>query len=478
MKRGTSYGNTGRKVETDKNEITIQQVSIQFKILNMNKKIILITYLLASLFITGCSEDKDGGMQDGNMVAVRVPIEGIGDRPDESSATRSAGEDAEPITVTQELEDGLVMESVLTAETVKPAKTRATDLNSNVYILTYVYKKDGTLYKYEVFTPANPVIHLPQGQKFKLVFYSYNSPDVPAMSITHGSTMDISRHEGFFPEGARLKPNTEFFSRNAMWTKIDETPTITPATTLPGITFRHLFARVEWTVISMAGRVKLSKATLTPSYQKANVRTDDFENLDPDDKYTAWTPIGTSDFKTPFSPLGAGMTLSSGALAFIPDETKSAMRIDVSMNINEQDFSNKTITFTKALKRGVWYKVTSTIRRTCTITFQSEDTSKGTVSPDGTQSVTAWGEELSSTPSAPASPDDVFDGWYSSEDGYVKKLETREGKYTIGAGNKLTVIMGQETEGRIYKARYISKSDCCREEVGLKDGMYHTSKSD
>lgn len=428
----------------------------------MNKKILSVIYLLIMLCVCSCSKDDKESTEDtSNLVTLDIPILRINDVPGELTTTRNnAAQDT--VTVIQELEDGLVLESTLTCDTAsRTTATRAveaTPVDPNVKIVMIAYRSNGSLYKSETFTPVNPKVHLPAGEKFKLVFYSYNNDTEPELSTTGVAS---SYAYGDILAGYALNDSPVSHKQNAMWTKIEETPVISSSTVLDPIIFTHLFSQVQWTINSVVGEVTGCSATMTPTYEKATMKVGNLKNCTIGARGTeAWDGQGTSNYETElkWNSFG-GATVTSDFTTFCPDEDKSSIVINVNnITIFGNTFNNTPISFGKLLKRGVRYKVVSTIKRKCTISFISENETIGTVSPSGSQTVTEWGQTLSSTPSAPLSSDYYFDGWYSSKDGYTNKLVNTADKYTIDSSNKLTVTVNKDTEGYIYAARYKPKS--------------------
>lgn len=437
---------------------------MNIKIQDMNEKILSVAFLLAVLCLYSCNEEeKQEQMLVGNLVTLHVPVNGIDEGGAESAQTRGTAQNT-AITVEEELEEGLTFECVLTPDVT--AKTRAgvsaSPVADNAKILMIAYWSNGNLYKYETFTPANPKIHLPEGENFKLIFYSYNSTEAPALDGIVSGGIQSGSFGGYFSPGAGLRDKDEDYDKNLMWTKIEDTGEISTSTILPGIIFTHLFSQVQWTAQSTAGPITACKASLFPTLLNATIRIGELKDLAPNDR-NVWSgdPAGSwgrplIDFST---SAGASATVTSGApqtMSFIPNEGREiSVELD-HITVNGNVFAAKSINFNKKLSRGIRYLLTSNIKRKCTITFESEDNTKGYVTLNGeqsiTQSVTSWGEQLSCTPRA--AYHHKFDGWYSSKDGFRTKLSTTAGMYTIDDDGKLTVTVNKDTEGYTYQARF------------------------
>ena len=433
---------------------------MNIKIQDMNEKILSVAFLLAVLCLYSCNEEeKQEQMLVGNLVTLNVPVDGIDEGGAESAQTRGTAQNT-AITVEEELEEGLTFECVLTPDVT--AKTRAgvsaSPVADNAKILMIAYWSNGNLYKYETFTPANPKIHLPEGGNFKLIFYSYNSTEAPALDGIVSGAIQSGSFGGYFSPGASLRDKDEDYDKNLMWTKIEDTGEISTSTILPGIIFTHLFSQVQWTAQSTAGPITACKASLFPTLRNATIRIGELKDMAPNER-NVWSgdPAGSwgrplIDFST---SAGASATVTSGApqtMSFIPNEEREiSVELD-HITVNGNVFTAKSIKFNKKLSRGIRYLLTSNIKRRCTITFESEDNTKGYVSLTGEQSVASWGEQLSCTPRA--AYQHKFDGWYSSKDGFRTKLSTTAGMYTIDDDGKLTVTVNKDTEGYTYQARF------------------------
>lgn len=433
----------------------------------MNKKFLSIIHLLVVIAICTCSCSKDEqepAVDTGNIIELHVPIEGINDAANESTATRSAGNQA--ITVTQELGDGIILESTLTEDTVSTDKTRAGTIplgNSTIVMIAYrIIKTDqgikNVLYKSEVFNSSNPKIHLPEGEKFKLVFYSYNTLTEPEINP---SGIKSSYEFGDILYGYELYDNEESSARNIIWAKIEETPVIKkePSTVLESVTFTHLFSQVLWNIQSAAGEISKCNAVLTPTFEKAIVKVGGLVNCSSGERgANTWTGKGIANYGVPIPftiPATGELTLESEVTTFCPDESKTNTAFNISeITIFGKTFNNTPVSFNKSLKRGMRYNISSKFKRKCTITFKSMDETMGTVSNAGENSTSAWGENLYSKP-APLTGSYYFNGWYSSADGYSSGIPTHSaGKFEIANDMTLTVTMGKETEGYIYAAKF------------------------
>ena len=420
----------------------------------MNKLLFrTVFFCLSVLSLYSCRQDDetDRSNESGDLVAVNIPIEGVRVESADSPLTRAGS--ADTLTVTEDLEDGFVLETSLMP--VSEGLTRAsitTGLASDVQILAIAYKESGELYKYQYFTPGSPIIHLTKGERFKLVFYSYNSTTKPDISRDITGSVSPVTNGAIFSKNASLNDKTESHKNNVMWGRIDRTPVITGSITLSGVTFTHLFSRLDWQLRSVVGTITECSGRVRNTYENGTIKLGNLVNVSGGANGNGtWIGAGNADYAAPVKFDDVNSTdITSSKTVFCPNVGE---KITIALNkitVGGKSFTGQRHTYPTRLKRGVDYHVVSTIKRKMTIMFSSGE--GGYVSPAGSQTANAFGDRLSSL--AIANSGWRFEGWY-------KKMPT--GDVQVGSGwenvllngSRITVIMNEKTEGLVYEARFV-----------------------
>ena len=420
----------------------------------MNKLLFrAVFFCLSVLSLSSCRQDDetDRSNESVDLVAVNIPIEGVRVESADSPLTRAGS--VNTLTVTEELEDGFVLETSLmpvSAGLMRAAIT--TGLASDVQILAIAYRKNGTLYKCQYFTPGSPVIHLPKGERFKLVFYSYNNTTKPDISGDVTGSVDHVTNGALFSKNAFLNDKSEIHTNNVMWGRIDLTPVITSGITLPGVAFTHLFSRLDWQLRSVVGTITECSGSIENTYENGTIKLGNLVNVSGGSNGNdTWVGVGSADYATSVKfATSNSMDITSSKTVFCPNAGENICLGLENIVVGGKTFTNKSYAFSTKLKRGFDYHVVSTIKRKMTIVFSSGE--GGFVSPSGPLSTDAFGDRLSSL--ATANSGWRFEGWY-------KKMTT--GDVQVGNnwenvllnGSHITVIMHERTEGIVYEARFV-----------------------
>ena len=419
----------------------------------MNKLLFrAVFFCLSVLSLSSCRQDDetDRSNESVDLVAVNIPIEGVRVESADSPLTRAGS--VNTLTVTEELEDGFVLETSLMP--VSAGLTRAaitTGLASDVQILAIAYKESGELYKYQYFTPGSPIIHLPKGERFKLVFYSYNSTTKPDISRDITGSVSPVTNGAIFSKNASLNDKSESHKNNVMWGRIDLTPVITSGTILSGVTFTHLFSRLDWQLRSVVGTITECSGSVRNTYENGTIKLGNLVNVSGGSNGNdTWIGAGNADYATSVKfATSNSMDITSSKTVFCPN-AGATIRLGLeNITVGDKTFTNKSYTFSTELKRGVDYRVESTIKRRMTVTFRAA--SGGRVTLEGAQTATAYGERFEST--ALANTGYIFDGWYRIEDSGEVKLEHLTPNEEVN-GTTLVVTVNAATEGRVYKATF------------------------
>ena len=183
----------------------------------------------------------------------------------------------QPDTVRQELGDDWMLEAVLLEESQEThsraiAKTVVSD-GTKINVFAY---RGSVLYKKEETTVHNGkiTIHLPEGEAFRLVFYSNNSTTAHTYSLVSGSQE---------PADVTSGDNAYIFKDNAVLAPVSETAdvmyaenvlgSITSGTKLGSIEFKHLFSqvRLELTNTASSERITFFSASTSSAYSSARV---------------------------------------------------------------------------------------------------------------------------------------------------------------------------------------------------------------
>ena len=310
-------------------------------------------FYMSVVFLSGCRQDDetDINKMPEDMVAVNIPIGGISIGSDDPLSTRGSSSDT--LTVTEKLDDGLVLETSLIPVSTASTRGITNYLNNNAQILAIVYKEDGSLYKYQYFTPDNPTIHLPKGESFCLVFYSYNNTTKPDISGSFtGTVVNNGKYGYHFSAGSVLGTKTEEHSNNVMWGKIASTGVITDGVKLAPVMFAHLFSQLTWIITSDLGVISNCSGEITNTYQS---RTINLSKLKTDNNDNVLTNIGTATYSTPVVFSQSGASITSNATSFCPNEGQALTLRLINCNVGSMPLQDKTIQINKQLKRGVWY---------------------------------------------------------------------------------------------------------------------------
>ena len=414
-----------------------------------------IFFFLCVVFLSGCrqEDEADNGNEPGEPVAVTVPLEG-GKFESVAPVSTRGSSSPESFTVTEDLGDGFIMETSLVPVTpVVTRASRAAGLANDVRILVIAYRESGELYKYQQITPASPQVYLPQGERFKLLFYSYNDSSGPDISGDYGDVSVASGKRGYlFGKGASLtNRKKEERRRNVMWAKIDLTPKITSGTTLESITFTPLFSRLDWRLLSVVGPITECSGGIRGTYEYGNIKLGNLINLRSGDNGTeTWSGAGSANYTAPVRFAEAGGTdITSSKTMFCPNVGQSLVLGLESITVGGKTFRDKSYTFSRRLRSGVDYRAESTIKRRLTVTFTAGR--GGSVSPAGEQTANMYDTEISST----ATPKSgwTFDGWYRiGSDGERKVSSAAD--ITVD-GRRLRVRVNSKTDGLRFEARFI-----------------------
>lgn len=317
--------------------------------------------LALSSILGGCSSDTDiensGEVQiNGNMGTLTFTI-GDSDFSNDPLKTRSA---VQSDTIYEELGDGYVMETVITPES-ESTLTRAgtTAVKDGVKILVIAYR-GVKLYKREVATVQSGKfsVHLPAGETFKLLFYSYNKPGESAPTGYFRQeewipgTDESGTDSHFATDAATLVIKTDEIPRDMMWTKLDAL-TVTVTSKLPSIDFKHLFCKVNLKV-SCDDPMTAIVAVLGPqTYSNATV----------DISTGSWTGAGNRvDSKIETLLTSGESTNMSNSIDLIPFESGNLTLKYEKITIKGKDYkTNVGKDLGKEFKRGNRYTINSKV---------------------------------------------------------------------------------------------------------------------
>ena len=414
----------------------------------MNKLLFrTVFFCLSVLSLCSCRQDDetDRSNESGDLVAVNIPIEGVRVESADSPLTR--GGSADTLTVTEELEDGFILETSLMPVSEGLTRTAiTTGLASDVQILAIAYKESGELYKYQYLTPGSPIIHLPKGERFKLVFYSYNSTAKPDISGNITGYVTPVTNGAIFSKTASLNDKSEIYTNNVMWGRIDLTPVITSGVSLSGVTFTHLFSRLDWRLQSVVGPITECSGRIRNTYKDATIKLGNLVNTPAGSNGTnIWVGSSNADYAATVTFNSLGSTdITSLKTVFCPNAGQEIILALNKITVGGKTFAGQRHTFPTKLKRGVEYRALSTIKRRMTVTFRAAK--GGTVTPEGAQTVTSYGKTLTSTARADAAL--KFMGWYRNG----SKLENSANEKING--NSVTITVNEITEGKTYEARF------------------------
>lgn len=410
-----------------------------------------VSFCMSAVFLSSCHEDDRMNIDEasGDMVAVSIPIEGVNVESEIVSDSPSSRSGSSDVTITEELEDGFVVETTLVP--VSDVHTRGTEtsaLANDVEILAIVYNEDGSLYKYEYFTPSAPKIHLPQGKKFKIVFYSYNSTTKPEISGAITGKVFKGKLGYYFDKGATLGNIDETPEKNVMWDKVELTDKIVDGVRLPAVRFTHLFSRITWNIVSKVGDIRECQATINNTFSYGRVKLGNLVGVTrgTNNRETWLTdPPYDHSVSVQFPSINA-TDVTSVPTTFCPRTTEYLNLSLQKLTVGNKVFTDKefTINGTK-MQRGRDYIVRTTFWRRLTVTFGAGI--DGTVTNSGPVVLKAYGEKASSTAQV-TSNDREFLGWYNGN----KKLTSGNGITVDGA--TLTVEMNDQTEGQQYVAHF------------------------
>ena len=434
----------------------------------MNKLLFrTVFFCLSVLSLCSCrqDDDTDRSNESGDLVAVNIPIEGVRVESADSPLTR--GGSADTLTVTEELEDGFILETSLMP--VSAGITRAsstTGLANDVQILAIAYKESGELYKYQYFTPGSPVIHLPKGERFKLVFYSYNSTTKPDISRDITGSVSPVTNGAIFSKNASLNDKSESHKNNVMWGQIDLTPVITSGVSLSGVTFTHLFSRLDWRLQSVVGVITECSGSVRNTYENGTIKLGNLVNArGGTNGNDTWIGAGNADYAAPVTFVSVGSTdITSSKTVFCPNVGQEIVLALDRIVVGGKTFTGQRHTFPTKLKRGVDYRAESIIKRRMTVTFRAA--SGGAVTPEGAQTATAYGEKITCT-AKPLSGKSVE--WY--RDGVKLAANTLS---EVMDGDRITVTVNETTEGKVYEAKF-TDGPWASGNLIYKDGKYSFS---
>ncbi|MDR0891653.1 MAG: hypothetical protein LBN24_03475 [Mediterranea sp.] len=228
----------------------------------------LITAFALSLGLGACSSDDDGGSNNGNVVPGRegMVTYRVATSLDQGASVNTRSAQNAPIHFTNDLGNGYVLESTLTINE-KP-KTRAKVTVNNTYLLMVAFDvsdKDNPVVKgcetLQTGADGTVTFELPKGSKYKLVFYAPNDGKAlkPTDYITGGGVADTYTASTWQSlEGATLKKNVVAIPSPASPTYEGDacdaicaaTTVDTSSTTKIQLHFKHLFAQINWKIVS------------------------------------------------------------------------------------------------------------------------------------------------------------------------------------------------------------------------------------
>ncbi len=353
--------------------------------------------LCIPLFIAGCSQDEEDSVpvsRVGDLVGFQVSVDGISS--DAGSLTR--GFWADTVRFTHELGDGLVMETALAPErnpVTRSAVSSALTHGAKVLMLAY---RDGSLYKYQILTnqnagnglTSNPfTIWLPVPGNFKLVFYSLNSTgDINIEDYLNGGTYTAIESDGA-TYGWLISGNPKLMDpsvkggtsdtngTDAICAMLNNLTLTASSNTLPAVTFKHLFSRVSWTLISKDNGKYVTGCTASfgPTAANATVNmgtlVSDQSNLG-----NLWTnpspTIYTNKTLIPFGNLSGNtqLTVASAPCVFIPTNATSSSSTPLSISLSSlamdgsEVISGQKVNITgvgTALQPGTSYTMSSNV---------------------------------------------------------------------------------------------------------------------
>lgn len=296
-------------------------------------------------------------------------------------------------TVRQELGDGYVIETVIAPDTVSALTRGATPathtVKDDVKILVIAYRGEN-LYKREVATVKSGkfAIHLPPGETFKLLFYSYNEPNQSAPTeycSTNGWTQSINPSESgedsyFATGGATINVVENETARDMMWTTANVT--VTSTTKLEKINFKHLFCKVILNVTCDDDMTALT-AVIGPkafSYAKVDISADPNGNSN-----KRWVGMGTRQDAKIVSNTTGGAKQLGGQTDLIPKESEKMTLGYEKITIYGKDYKTAAPTaLTANLTRGHRYTITSKVKKQnlVTVTYHENAGEKKTMVTD------------------------------------------------------------------------------------------------
>ena len=399
---------------------------------------------LMVVLLGSCSQEENAELNKmkGDLVVLKVGIDGIADKKPSSLSTRSTITDT--LIGVSELGNGLVLETrLMPAEPEVQTRFGGGDnMNPGSKILALVYRPDGTPYKYQYLSTSNAEIFLPQGDSFKIVFYSYNTEDKPVIQLTSGSSVPDG-NGGFLLTGANFANNIEGNSKNVLFARIENTGVISQMTKLPNIVFTPLFSRMQWELYT-EGSVgfTVSGAKINGTYAQASVNMGNLSSVQ--NLRNMWSGVGTANTEVPL-PFNTtqGKRLISEKKIFIVDESKPTT-ISASVMLNASKEINYSI---GKLERGVSYKVVSKlVSQTQKYSVSFASSGLGNVTPDGVVEGTV-GNVVTSK--ATADTESTFLGWF---DGNMQVVESTGDVFVTGT--TLSVKLTESTNRKAYVARF------------------------
>lgn len=404
--------------------------------------------------LASCSQEENVPLNEmkGDLVVLKVDFDGIEEIQPEGASTRSAS--TGPRTHIEELGGDLVLETSVVAdvaevsEQTKAVSRGVSDMVTGTRVAAIVYKKNGTPYKLQQMVKGSAELHLPLGEEFRIVFYSYNSAVEPKVQVT-GTARPDGNGGWLLSPNATVEINNEKCGTNVMWGRIDDTGKISQTTKLQNIVFTPVFNQLSWELSTTGSDVlKVSGAQIANTFSSADVDMNILRTAT--NKLNVWQGIGNVSTNLTFSP-NQGVKVISTRKQFIANPTKES-RLNALIDVAG---ASKPIEYSLgSLERGVRYKVISKL----TINIQKysvrfSSSGPGRINNSGTQEGTIG--EIKRSTATSSSSDAIFDGWYENERKIVAESnadETVSGSSLTGA--TLSVKLTARTSGKTYVARF------------------------
>lgn len=398
--------------------------------------------------LASCSQEENVPLNEmkGDLVILKVDFDGIEEIQPEGASTRSAS--TGPRTHIEELGGDLVLETSVVAdvaevsEQTKAVSRGVSDMVTGTRVAAIVYKKNGTPYKLQQMVKGSAELHLPLGEEFRIVFYSYNSAVEPKVQVT-GTTSPDGNGGLLLSPNATVEINNENRETNVMWGRIDDTGKISQTTKLQNIVFTPVFNQLSWELSTTGSTLfKITGAEIQNTFESAKVNMNILRTAT--DKLNVWEGVGNVSTALIFTP-NAGMKVTSTRKQFIANptmESKLSAQIEIAG-------ASKTIGYSLGnLERGVRYKVISkltTSSQRYSIALSTDG--PGTIDKSGMQEG-AMGDVIVST--ARPTGGATFDGWY--KDG--QEITAGSNADETVSGSTLSVKLTAATNGKSYVAKF------------------------